>query len=209
MFLRVHIWPILFGLAFSGLAIQWAFILDTPGRGLNRENLLGLFWVWMILFIISVFQKRWRDSLVWVAAPMSYVLVLTVCRLSVASQVEEARFRGESLMARAKLYAESKGEFPSSLSALSGFDGIPIPRTGIEMWGSKERVFYFGSLDFSSVAYDNYEGVAFYLESPYRTEFWIGFQEYGFQEHKLRVDADWDTYSGSGDYLVGKIDLRW
>lgn len=203
--LSVHKWPLLFGLGFTVLAIHWAFILDPPGRVLNRDSLLGLLFAWMILFFISIIQKRWVSILAWIAAPLSYVLVLSICRAFVSPQIEEAKVRGEALMERAELYLQAQGEYPVSLDALSVFDGQAIPTTGIGIFGRAEKTFYIGSP--SNYAFDDYVGEQFFYESPYRTEFWIGFREYGFQEHKLRSGSEWDTDSGEGDYLIGRIDL--
>ena len=201
--------PAILGIAFSGLAFQWAFILDSWGRTFNRESLMALTFVWIIPLVISLVQKRRKSSAAWLAAPGLYVLVLALCRLSVSGQVEEARLRGQAIVIRAIQFSEATGAFPKTLAAISEFDGKPIPKTGVGIWSSEEREFYLGSSPGTSIAYDNYEKDPFFMESPYKTEFWVGFREYGFQEHKLRPEAEWDTESGRGDYLVGKVELRW
>ena len=206
---RTYLMPMIGGLVVSALAIQWAFMLDSWGQVFNRETLSGFSCAWIILVVIDLVNKRWRRSLAWLAIPGVYVLVLSLCRLSVAGQVEEARLRGEEIIKRAIHFSEATGTFPKTLEAIVEFDGKPIPKTGIRKWGSEDRNFYLGSYPGTSIAFDNYLGAPFYSESPYKTEFWIGFREYGFQEHKLRPDAEWDTDSGKGDYLVGNVDLRW
>lgn len=199
----------IFGIVFSALAFQWALILDSWGQTFNREGLLAMSFAWMVLFVLSLVQKRRKSIVAWLAVPGLYILVLILCRFSVAGQVEEARFRGEEIVKRATKFSEATGAFPKTLAAIVAFDGKSIPKTGIKIWGSEDRDFYLGSSQGASIAYDDYVGDQFYLKSPYKTEFWIGFREYGYQEHKLRPEAEWDTESGQGDFLIGRIELKW
>ena len=169
---------LLFASVLLSLSLIWNLsILQTEAAWITQIAFLSVSAIWAGYLVHLLWKRNWRGIKLWFLPALVVAISVSLCKIITHPQIEEARFRGAEIMARVMVYTQDKGKYPSSLTELSEFDGVAIPKTGLGIWGNTE-----------------YE---FFAETFNGQIFWIGFNEYGYEQHTLHPGQDWITLSES------------
>ena len=108
--------------------------------------LLYVLWVllWVTLFVVFIFKNMGRDFAYLFIYPTVYFILTANFKQITDPQIEQAFARAAELRNRLEAFHRARDYYPISIFELTEFDGKPIPKTGIGIWGSQDfhyRVF--------------------------------------------------------------------